>query len=191
MTTFVHYRALYEMELARLEEGYERLPPEEKIRRVLGRNNPLLTSARTVAERMRTAGVSHQAVERGFDRQATQFESIAYHTLVRAPLRRIPLPEAQWIFLDFTGQAGGWRYKRTEAVKKFCAAIAGKPPEATCRFLSGGVATSELLDQLLQEEFSRPGSTLRVSAKQIRCRFQLWVAQSRDDIPHGACIRIE
>jgi hypothetical protein len=190
MSTFAQYRHAYEEALARLEAEYERLSLQEKSRRVLGRDNPLLYSSQAVAEKMRGPGLSRQAVERELTRQAPQFASIAYHTLVRVPLRRIPLPEARWIFLDFTGQAGGWRYQRAEAVQKFGAAIAGKPPEATCRFLSGGVATAELLDRLLWEEFSRPGSAFRTTAKQIHCRFQLWVAQSRAEIPDGVCIQI-
>jgi hypothetical protein len=190
MSTFVHYRREYEDALARLEAEYQSLTLAEKSRRVLGRDNPLLYSSRAVAEKMAGPGLSRQAVERGLDRQTPQFESIAYHTLVRIPLRRIPLPDARWIFLDFAGQAGGWRYKRADAVRTFCTAIAGKPPEATCRFLSGGIATSNLLDRLLLEEFSRPGSAFRTTAKQIHCRFQLWVAQTRGDIPAGACIQI-
>lgn len=190
MSTFMQYQQAYEDVLARLEAAYERLTPQEKSRRVLGRDNPLLYSSRAVAERLGGPGLSRQAVEQGLDRQSSQFESIAYHTLVRIPLRRIPLPETRWIFLDFAGQAGGWRYKRAEAVHTFCAALAGRPPEATCRFLSGGVATSEVLDRLLWEELSRPGSAFRTTAKQIHCRFQLWVAQSRGEIPTGECIQI-
>ncbi|MBI3302629.1 MAG: hypothetical protein HYZ72_11240 [Deltaproteobacteria bacterium] len=190
MLTFAQYRRIYEDTLARSEAEYARLTPQEKSRRVLGRDNPLLYSSQVVADKMSGPGLSRQALERGLDRQTSQFDSIAYHTLVRVPLRRIPLPEARWLFLDFAGQAGGWRYKRAEAVHKFCTAIAGKPPEATCRFLSGGVATSELLDRLLWEEFSRPGSAFRTTAKQVHCRFQLWVAQSRTEIPAGACIQI-
>src|SRR5262249_34879106 len=143
-----------------------------------------------VAEKMGGPRLSSHALERGVHRQTPQFDSIAYHTLVRVPLRRIALPDARWIFLDFTGQAGGWRYQRAEAVRQFCAALAGKPPDTTCRFLSGGVATSDLLDRLLWEEFSRPGSALRTTAKYIHCRFQLWVAQSRGEIPHGDGIHI-
>ena len=190
MATFVQYRRAHEDALARLQAEYTRLTPQEKSRRVLGRDNPLLYSSQEVADKMGGPGLSRQAVERGLDRQTQQFDSIAYHTLVHVPLRRIPLPDARWIFLDFAGQPGGWRYRRAEAVNKFCAALAGKPPEATCRFLSGGVATSDLLDRLLWEEFSRPGSAFRTTAKQIHCRFQLWVAQSRGDIPTGACIQI-
>jgi hypothetical protein len=190
MFTFVEYRRAYEEALARLEAEFESLSPQEKSRRVLGRDNPLLYSSQAVTEKMAGPRLSRQAVQGGLDRQAVQFDSIAYHTLVRVPLRRIPLPAARWIFLDFTGQAGGWRYKRAEAVNKFCTALAGKPPETMCRFLSGGVATSDLLNKLLWEEFSRPGSAFRTTAKHIHCRFQLWVAQSRGDIPDGAAIQI-
>ncbi len=190
MSTFAQYRHQYEATLTRLEMDYQRLSPQEKSRRVLGRDNPLLYSSQAVAGKLGGRGLSNQLVARELDRQAPQFESIAYHTLVRIPLRRIPLPEARWIFLDFTGQTGGWRYRRAEAVDQFCVAIAGKPAEATCRFLSGGVATSDLLDRLLLEEFSRPGAAFRTTAKQLSCRFQLWVAQSRGDIPGGACIQI-
>ncbi len=191
MFTFVQYRGEDETTLARLEAEYQRLTLQEKSQRVLGRDNPLLYSSRVVAAKMGGRGLSDRTVERQLDRQAPQFEGIAYHTLVCVPLRRIPLPEARWIFLDFTGQAGGWRYRRAEAVNKFCAAIAGKPPESACRFFSGGIATADLLDQMLLEEFSQPGATLRTTAKQLSCRFRLWVAQSRGDIPSGACIQIE
>ncbi len=151
MFTFVQYRGEYETTLARLEAEYQRLTLQEKSQRVLGRDNPLLYSSRMVAAKMGGRGLSDRTVERQLDRQAPQFEGIAYHTLVCVPLRRIPLPEARWIFLDFTGQAGGWRYRRAEAVNKFCAAIAGKPPESACRFFSGGIATADLLDQMLLE----------------------------------------
>jgi hypothetical protein len=191
MLTFVQYRREYETTLARLEAEYQRLTLQEKSQRVLGRDNPLLYSSRVVAAKMGGRGLSDRTVERQLDRQAPQFEGIAYHTLVCVPLRRIPLPEARWIFLDFTGQAGGWRYRRAEAVNKFCAAVAGKPPESACRFFSGGIATADLLDQMLLEEFSQPGATLRITAKQLSCRFRLWVAQSRGDVPSGACIQIE
>lgn len=190
MTTFAQYCAQYEAERARLEDAFARLSVQEKSRRVLGRDNPLLYSSQAVAAKLGGPRLSGQAVARDLDRQTAQFESIAHHTLVRIPLRRLPLPDAHWIFLDFSGQAGGWRYKRTEAVERFSAAIAGKPPEAVCRFLSGGIATSDLLDRLMWEEFSRPGAMYRTAAKQLHCRFQLWVAQSRNDIPSGACIRI-
>jgi hypothetical protein len=190
MFTFAQYRREYETTLVRLQAEYQRLPLQEKSRRVLGRDNPLLYSSQAVAAKMGGHRLSDETVERQLDRQAPQFESIAYHTLVRIPLRRIPLPEARWIFLDFTGQVGGWRYRRAEAVAKFCAAIAGKPPEATCRFFSGGIATAELLDRLLIEELSQPGAALRTTAKQLSCRFRLWVAQSRGDIPTGVCIQI-
>ena len=190
MSTFVQYRRAHEDALARLEAEYECLTLQEKSRRVLGRDNPLLYSSQVVAEKMDGLGLSRQAIKRGLDRQTPQFDSIAYHTLVRVPLRRIPLPDARWIFLDVAGQAGEWRYRRAEAVDKFCAAIAGRAPEVTCRFLSGGVATSDLLDRLLWEEFSRPGSAFRTTAGQVHCRFQLWVAQSRGAIPAGACIQI-
>jgi len=176
--------------LARLEAEYQNLTPQEKSRRVLGRDNPLLYSSQAVATNLSPRGLSSQTVARELGRQTPQFESIAHHTLVRMPLRRLSLPEARWLFLDFTGQAGGWRYRRAAAVNTFCAAIAGKPPDTTCRFLSGGVATSDLLDRLLLEEFSQPGATLRTTAKKISCRFFLWVAQSRAEIPTGACIQI-
>jgi hypothetical protein len=190
MSTFAQYRREYEALLARLEAEYQSLTPQEKSRRVLGRDNPLLYSSQAVATNLSSRGLSSQTVARELGRQAPQFESIAHHTLVRIPLRRLPLPEARWLFLDFTGQTGGWRYRRAAAVNKFCAAIAGKPPDLTCRFLSGGVATSDLLDRLLLEEFSRPGATLRTTAKKISCRFFLWVAQARNEIPTGACIQI-
>ena len=190
MTTFAQYRMQYEAEQARLEEAFARLSAQEKSRRVLGRDNPLLYSSQAVAAKLGGPRLSGQTVARDLDRQTAQFESIAYHTLVRVPLRRLPLPDARWIFLDFAGQAGGWRYKRTGAVERFGATIAGKPPDAVCRFLSGGIATSDLLDRLLWEEFSRPDASFRTTAKHVRCRFQLWVAQSRSDIPSGACIQV-
>jgi hypothetical protein len=190
MLTFAQYYREYETALARLEAEYQRLPLQEKSRRVLGRDNPLLYSSQAVTAKMGGQKLSDKTVERQLDRQAPQFESIAYHTLVRIPLRRIPLPEARWIFLDFAGQAGGWRYRRAQAVDKFCAAIAGKPPEATCRFFSGGIAAAELLDRLLLEEFSQPGAAFRTTARQLSCRFRLWVAQSRGAIPTGACVQI-
>lgn len=190
MQTYVHYRRVYEETLARLEMEYGNLSLQEKSRRVLGRDNPLLYSSRAVAEKMGGLALPRQALERGLGRQTPQFESIAYQMLVQAPLRRIPLPFARWIFLDFSGQAGGWRYQRAEAVRKFCEALAGKPPESECRFLSGGVATAELLDRLLWEEFSHPGSSFRTTAKHIHCRFQLWVARARSEIPDGAGIQI-
>jgi len=190
MSTFAQYRREYEAMVTRLEAEYQHLTPQEKSRRVLGRDNPLLYSSQAVAPNMRTRGLSSHVVAREVGRQTSQLESIAHHTLVRIPLRRLPLPEARWIFLDFTGQAGGWRYRRAEAVNKFCAAIAGKPPDVTCRFLSGGIATSDLLDRLLLEEFSQPGAALRTTAKKISCRFFLWVAQSRNEIPTGTCVQI-
>lgn len=190
MTTFAQYWTTYVTERARLAAGYETLSLQEKSRRVLGRDNPLLYSSRAVAENMAGRMCSSQALARDVGRQTAQFESLAFHTLVLVPLRRIPLPDAQWIALDFTGQAGGWRYKRSAAVEKFRAAIAGKSPESTCRFLSGGIVASEVLDQLLGEEFSRPGAVYRTAVKQIRCRFQLWVARSPREIPKGACIQV-
>lgn len=190
MQTYAQYRRVYEETRARLEMEYDSLSLQEKSRRVLGRDNPLLYSSHAVAEKMGKAPLSRQALERGLGRQTPQFESIAYQMLVRVPLRRIPLPDARWIFLDFSGQAGGWRYQRAEAVRKFCETIAGKPPETECRFLSGGVATAEFLDRLLWEEFSRPGSSFRTTAKHIHCRFQLWVAYSRNEIPDGACVQV-
>lgn len=190
MSTFAEYQREYKAVLARLEAEYDNLSQREKSRRVLGHDNPLLYSSQVVAEKMKGPGLSSQAVEREIERQTLQFESLAYHTLVRVPLRQIPLPDARWIFLDFTGQAGGWRYKRAEAIATFCEAIAGKSAEATCRFFSGGVVTSDLLDRLLFEEFSRPSAAFRTTAKQIHCRFQLWVARSRSDIPAGTGIQI-
>ncbi|MGH7961351.1 MAG: hypothetical protein ACRERD_05935 [Candidatus Binatia bacterium] len=190
MATFTHYRYEHKSTLARLEAEYQRLTPQQKSRRVLGRDNPLAYSLQAIADKMSETGMSSKAVERELDRQTSRFDSIAYHTLVQAPLRRIPLPEARWVFLDFTGQAGGWRYQRATAVDRFREAIAGKPPQETCRFLSGGIATSELLDRLLLEEFSQPGATMRVASQQVHCRFHLWVAQTRDAIPKGACIQI-
>ncbi|MBI3248961.1 MAG: hypothetical protein HYZ50_20865 [Deltaproteobacteria bacterium] len=190
MRTYGHYRRAYDEMHARLEAEYESLSLQEKSKRVLGRDNPLLYSARVVRENMSGSKLSLQALERGLGRQTPQFESIAYHTLVQAPSRRLELPDARWIFLDFSGQAGGWRYQRAEAVRKFCELIAGKAPETTCRFLSGGVASAEVLDRLLWEEFSQPGSSLRTTARSIHCRFQLWVAPARRAIPDGDCIHI-
>ena len=190
MTTFAQYHADYEAERARLEEAFARMSFQEKSRRVLGRDNPLLYSSQTVADTLGERRLPHSAVTRDLNRQTAQFESIAYHTLVLMPLRRLPLPDARWIFLDFAGQAGEWRYKRAEAVEKFRQAIAGKPADATCRFLSGGVASAELLDRLLWEEFSRPGATFRTTARQLHVRFHLWVARSSDDIPSGVCFHI-
>lgn len=190
MRTYAQYRREYEEILARLEIEYEKLSVQEKSRRVLGRDNPFLYSSHAVTEKLGDSTLAPRTLARGLGRQTSQFESIAHHMLVRAPLRRVALPDARWIFLDFSGQAGGWRYQRTEAVRKFCAAIAGKAPESQCRFLSGGVATAALLDRLLWEEFSRPGSPVRTTAKRIHCRFRLWVAQSRGEIPDGACIKI-
>jgi len=190
MRTYAHYRREYEEARARLEMDYDSLSFQEKSRRVLGRDNPFLYSSRAVAEKMSGPTLTQKALERGLGRQTPQFESIAYHTLVQTPLRRIALPDARWLFLDFSGQAGGWRYQRAEAVRNFCEAIAGKPPESSCRFLSGGVATADLLDRMLWEEFSRPDSSYRTTARHIRCKFQLWTARSRHDIPDGECIHI-
>ncbi|MCS6925768.1 MAG: hypothetical protein NZ578_07695, partial [Candidatus Binatia bacterium] len=190
MDTFEEYQRAYHATRARLEAEYHRLPLPEKSRRVLGRDNPLLYSSRAVTAKLSRTGLSALAIAREMERQLLQFERIAYHTLVCVPLRRIALPDARWIFLDFSGQAGAWRYRRAEAVSRFCAAIARRPPEATCRFLSGGIVTSDLLDRLLLEEFSRPRAALRVTAQQIHCRFRLWVARSRRDIPSGTCIQI-
>jgi len=190
MRTYAQYRRAYDETLARLTMEYDTLSLQEKSRRVLGRDNPLLYSSRAVAEKLGGSSLSQRALERGLGRQTPQFESIAYHMLVHVPLRRVALPDARWIFLDFSGQTGGWRYQRAEAVRKFCEAIAGKSPDLECRFLSGGVATAELLDRLLWEEFSRPDSSFRTTARHIHCRFQLWVAQTRGEIPHGACVQI-
>ena len=191
MMNFIQYRGRYEAELARLKGDFGRLSVQEKSRRVLGRDNPLLYSSQAVGARLTGAGLSEQVLSRELERQTAQFEQIAYQTLVRVPLRRLPLPDAQWIFLDFTGQTGGWRYQRAEAIEKFRTAIAGKAPETTCRFLSGGIVSADLLNRLILEEFSRPGASFQTTAKQLNCRFQLWVARSRSDIPHGACIRID
>jgi hypothetical protein len=191
MMNFTQYRARYEAELTRLKEAFAQLPMAEKSRRVLGRDNPLLYSPHAVGSRLSASGLSQQALSRDLERQTAQFEQIAYQTLVRAPLRRLPLPDAQWIFLDFTGQAGGWRFRRAHAIEKFRTAIAGKPPESACRFLSGGVVTSDLLNRLMLDEFSRPDASFQTAAKQLNCRFQLWVARSRTDIPRGACVRID
>jgi len=189
--TFIQYRTRYEAELSRLKETFAQLSMAEKSRRVLGHDNPLLYSSHAVGSRLTATGLSEQALSRNLERQTAQFEQIAYQTLVRAPLRRLPLPEAQWIFLDFTGQTGGWRYQRAEAIGKFRAAIAGKAPETMCRFLSGGIVTSDVLNRFILAEFSRPGGAFQTTAKQLNCRFQLWVARSRSDIPYGACIRID
>ncbi|MBM4256087.1 MAG: hypothetical protein FJ147_09335 [Deltaproteobacteria bacterium] len=191
MMNFTQYRARYDAECARLKEAFAQLSMAEKSRRVLGHDNPLLYSSQAVGSRLSATGLSEHALARNLERQTAQFEQIAYQTLVRAPLRRLPLPDTQWIFLDFTGQTGGWRYQRAEAVEKFRAAIAGKSPESSCRFLSGGIVTSEMLNRLMVEEFSRPGASFQTTAKQLTCRFQLWVARARSDIPRGACIRID
>jgi hypothetical protein len=190
MTTFAQYRARYESERERLEHAFARLSVQEKSRRGLGRDNPLLYSSRAVADTLGSQQLSSHSLTRNLDRQTGQLEHIAHQTLVLAPLRRLPLPDARWIFLDFTGHTGGWRYKRAEAVRKFCATIAGRAPDGACRFLSGGVASAELLDRLLWEEFSRPDAPLRTTAKQRHVRFHLWVARSQDDIPQGASIHI-
>src|SRR5690349_17278582 len=119
MMNFTQYRERYEAELIRLKDTFTRMSMAEKSRRVLGRDNPLLYSSQAVGVRLTDTGLSQQALARNLERQTAQFERIAYQTLVRVPLRRLPLPEEQWIFLDFTGQTGGWRYQRAEAVKKF------------------------------------------------------------------------
>lgn len=191
MLNFAQYRQRYEAELTRLTEAFARLSMAEKSRRVLGRDNPLLYSSHAVGAKLVDSGLSQQALSRNLERQTAQFEQLAYQVLVRAPLRHLPLPDEQWIFLDFTGQTGGWRYQRAEAVKKFCTALAGKAPESLCRFLSGGIVSAELLNRLVVEEFSRPGASFQTTAKQLTCRFQLWVARSRSDIPRGACLRID
>ena len=188
---FIQYRTRYDVEHTRLKEAFAQLSMAEKSRRVLGHDNPLLYSSHAVSSRLTASGLSEQALSRNLERQTAQFEQIAYQTLVRVPLRRLPLPDAQWIFLDFTGQTGGWRYQRAEAIEKFRVAIAGKTPETMCRFLSGGIVTSDLLNRLMLEEFSRPGASFQTAAKQLNCRFQLWVARSRSDIPRGACLRID
>ena len=191
MMNFAQYRERYQAELQRLKAAFARLSMQEKSRRVLGQDNPLLYSSQAVGARLSGTRLPEHVLSRELERQTAQFERIAYQTLVRAPLRRLPLPDAQWIFLDFTGQTGGWRYQRAEAVGKFCAAIAGKSPESTCRFLSGGIVTADVLNRFMVEEFSRPGAPFQTTAKQLNCRFQLWVARSRSDIPRGACIRID
>lgn len=191
MMNFIQYRARYEAELTKLQEAFAQLSMAEKSRRVLGHDNPLLYSSHAVGSRLNASGLSQQTLSRNLERQTAQFDQIAYQTLVRAPLRRLPLPDAQWIFLDFTGQTGGWRLQRAAALEKFRTAIAGKSPEATCRFLSGGIVTSDLLNRLMTEEFSRPDAALQTTAKQLNCRFHLWVARSYSDIPRGACMRID
>ncbi|NOT56067.1 MAG: hypothetical protein HOP18_15825 [Deltaproteobacteria bacterium] len=190
MITFAQYRARYEAERQRLEDAFAGLSMQEKSRRGLGRDNPLLYSSRAVADTLGSQQLSALALSRNLDRQTGQLEHLAHQTLVLLPLRRLPLPDARWIFLDFTGQTGGWRYKRAEAVRKFCETIAGRAPDAVCRFLSGGVASSEVLDRLVWEEFSRPDASFRTTAKQIHVRFHLWVARAQSDIPQGDCIRI-
>src|SRR5262249_8321007 len=168
MFTFAQYRREYETTLARLEAEYQRLPLQEKSRRVLGRDNPLLYSSQAVAAKMTERGLSTKTVARQLDRQAPQFESIAYHTLVRIPLRRIPLPEARWIFLDFTGQVGGWRYRRAQGLGEVCAPLAPEPPPATRplflrrgppprRLLRRGAAHRGTPGRPPVEEFSPPG----------------------------------
>ncbi|MSQ47738.1 MAG: hypothetical protein EXR78_05000 [Deltaproteobacteria bacterium] len=190
MTTFAQYRAQYEFERRRLEDAFACLSVQEKSRRGLGRDNPLLYSSRAVAETLGSQQLSSHSLSRDLDRQTGQLEHIAHQTLVLLPLRRLPLPDARWIFLDFTGQTGGWRYKRAEAVQQFRETIAGRSPDASCRFLSGGVASAELLDRLVWEEFSRPDASFRTTAKQIHVRFHLWVARAQSDIPRGDCIHI-
>ena len=191
MINFSQYRTRYEAELARLKEAFAQLSMAEKSKRALGRDNPLLYSSQAVRAKLTGTGLSESMLSRDLERQTAQFDQIAYQTLVHVPLRRLPFPDAPWIFLDFTGQTGGWRYQRAEAVEKFRTAIAGKPPETTCRFLSGGIVMADLLNRLIVEEFSRPGASFQTTAKQLTCRFQLWVARSRSDIPRGACIRID
>jgi len=191
MMNFTQYHKRYEAELTRLQDTFARMSIAEKSRRVLGHDNPLLYSSQAVGARLTSSRLSQQALSRNLERQTAQFEQIAYQTLVRAPLRRLPLPDEQWIFLDFTGQTGGWRFQRAEAVKKFCATLSGKAPETMCRFLSGGIVSAELLNRLLVEEFSRPGAPFQTTAKQLTCRFQLWIARARSDIPRGMCIRID
>lgn len=191
MMNFVQYRERYQAEFQRLKDAFARLSIQEKSRRVLGHDNPLLYSSRAVGAGLTDSRLSEPILSQNLERQTSQFEQIAYQTLVRAPLRRLPLPDARWIFLDFTGQTGGWRYQRAEAIEKFRAAIAGKSPEITCRFLSGGIVTADLLNRFMLEEFSRPGASFQTTARQLNCRFQLWVARSRSDIPRGACIRID
>lgn len=190
MTTFAQYRARYESERERLEDAFARLPIQEKSRRALGRDNPLLYSSRAVGKTLGSQPLSSPVLSRHLERQTEQLEQIAHQTLVLAPLRHVPLPEARWIFLDFTGQTGGWRYKRADAVRQFCEAIAGRAPDGTCQFFSGGMARADLLDRLLWEEFSRPQATFRTTAKHLHVRFHLWVARSWDDIPHGVAIHI-
>lgn len=191
MMNFALYRDHYHAELQQLKDAFTRMSMQEKSRRVLGHDNPLLYSSQAVGAKLTDTRLSEAILSRNLERQTAQFEQTAYQTLVRAPLRRIPLPDAQWIFLDFTGQTGGWRYQRAAAVEKFRATLAGKSPESVCRFLSGGIVTADVLNRLLLEEFSRPGASFQTTAKQLHCRFQLWVARSRSDIPRGACIRID
>lgn|GEM_PF-6793432 len=191
MTNFAQYRERYQAELQRLKDAFARMSVQEKSRRVLGHDNPLLYSSHAVGARLTDTRLSEPVLSQNLARQTARFEQIAYQTLVRAPLRRLLLPDARWIFLDFTGQAGGWRYQRAAAIEKFRAAIAGKSPESVCRFFSGGIVTADVLNRLLLEEFSRPGASFQTTARQLNCRFQLWVARSRGDIPRGACIHID
>src|SRR5437660_1203305 len=65
MATFVQYRRAHEDALTQLQAEYTRLTPQEKSRRVLGRDNPLLYSSQEVADKMGGPGLSRQAVERG------------------------------------------------------------------------------------------------------------------------------
>ena len=65
MATFVQYRRVHEDALTQLQAEYTRLTPQEKSRRVLGRDNPLLYSSQEVADKMGGPGLSRQAVERG------------------------------------------------------------------------------------------------------------------------------
>ena len=58
MSTFAQYRREYDATLARLEAEYQNLTPQEKSRRVLGRDNPLLYSSQAVATNMSTRGLS-------------------------------------------------------------------------------------------------------------------------------------
>src|SRR5262245_66262497 len=100
MTTFVQYRAAYETERARLEETFARMSLQEKTRRVLGRDNPLLYSSRTVADTLGDRRLPDSAVTRDLDRQTAQFESIAHHTLRLVPLRPLQVQDSRWMYLD-------------------------------------------------------------------------------------------
>ena len=89
MTTFAQYQARYEAERERLEDEFARLSMQEKSRRALGRDNPLLYSSRAVADTLGRQQLSPHSLTRDLDRQTGQLEHIAHQTLVLAPLRRL------------------------------------------------------------------------------------------------------